>query len=275
MSEQEARRAWRELIGKLQERQVLRLGEIGDGAGNVEVAGRAGWAWIRFQEEQNRLSMVRCLKTAYLEHGTPVLVGKEHPEDDYEQVLGIAWGNYSLDISNYLYTMYRVTRHGETHHGTNGSDPAYIDYSNLTFGRVYPTSPESLIVLVDGFVYGDGNTTTMFDGGAIDLSGDVPGAGHLDVLIYFDPEVNVLSYEVGDAEPLTASPDIPVLSSINAIPLATVRLYAGQTEIGLGDLWQRKLMLQRVGDQALTALRIALVHEGDVVTHDGEIVWGT
>ena len=275
MSEQEARAAWRDLIGQLQPRATLRRGLIGDGGGHVEVAGRPGWSWIRYEENQNRLAMVLC-PIGYLAEGTWVLVGKFHPEEDYEQVLGVTWGPYAFGLSNYTFAFYRVAAHGETHHGTYGSDPAYIDYANLVMGRVSPTSPASLAVYVDSFVYGYASETKDFNGYTLDLTAEVPaGAGHCYVLVYFDPDTEAIGYEVSATVPLAVSPTLPGLTDFNAIPLGIVELYNGQTEIDIDNTWQRKLLLGAVGSDALTPLKLAVVYEGAVVTHNGEIVWHT
>jgi len=273
MSEAEALRAWKEIVGGLQPRQGLRRGIIGDGAGHVAVANRPNWVWIRYEENQNRLSMVFCT-LGYLEDGTRVVVGKWHPSDNYEQVLGVYWGPYRWDTTDATGTLLRVPRHGETHHGTYGSDPAWIDYSNLTFGLVMPTDPYSLIVNVYPFVYSYGVQTKDFEGGALDLSGEVPGgAGHEYVLIYFDPDTETVGYVTSGVVPLAASPSMPDLTDVNAIPLGVVELYNGQTEIALENVWQRKLMLGSIGGEAVTALSLAVVNEGSVVCHNGEIVW--
>ena len=75
-SREEALSQWKALVARLQPRSALRYGKIGNGAGDVEVDGRPGWVWIRYEENQSRLSMVRCY-IGYLEEDTPVLVGTE------------------------------------------------------------------------------------------------------------------------------------------------------------------------------------------------------
>lgn len=273
MSQQETFGLWQELVGQLQPRSALRRGLIGDGAGTIEVAGRPGWSWIRYEENQNRLAMVLC-PIGYLEEDTWVLVGKFHPEEDYEQVLGITWGPYAQGLSDYTFAFYKVPAHGDTHHGTYGSDPAWIDYANLVMGRVAPTNPATMVVDISSFVYGYNSETKDFEGSALDLTAEIPGgAGHLYALVYFDPDTESIGYEVSDTVPLAVSPSLPSLTDFNAIPLGIVRLYNGQTEIDIDDTWQRKLLLGAVGSDALTALKLALVHEGDVLTHNGEIAW--
>jgi len=264
--------AWQKLVQSLQPRQPLRRGLIGTGGGTVEVSGRPTWVWIRYEEEENRLSMVRCY-LSYPEEGTPVIVGKFHPEDDFEQVLGVYWGPYSFSITDTEYVYYRVARHGESHHGTYGSDPAWIDYANFVFGRVSPTDPASMIVNIGTFVYPDGPETKDYDGGSVDLTSEVPaGAGHKYILIYYDIDAEAIAYESSATVPLAVSPEMPVLDSVNAIPLAVVRLYNGQTEITIDETWQRKLMLGYTGG-AKQVLERVMVYDGHVVTHDGEVVW--
>jgi len=272
-SQQEAINLWRDLVGKLQPRQALRRGLVGDGAGNVAVTNRPGWIWIRYEEELNRLSWVRCFQ-GYPPEDTPVIIGKWHPEDDYEQVLGVYWGPYSMGMSDYQYAFHKVPIHGDTHHGNYGSDPAYIDYANLVMGRVAPTNPDSLFVTVESFVWADGAETKDYDGGTLDLTAEVPaGAGHKYLLVYFDMDSASVTYESGDVVALPASPSIPALDNVAAIPLAVIRMYNGQTAITIDDTWQRKLILGHVGG-AGRVLEKAIVHEGDVVTRNGEIVWG-
>lgn len=237
---------WEKVMAAKQGSTPLRRGTIGDGAGNVEVEGLPGWVWIRYDDEQNRLSQVRC-PLGYLDHDTRVLSGKWHPDDDYEQVLSINWGPYSWDMRDSTFAGYKLPQHGDTHHGTYGTDPAYIDYNNITIGRVLATDPASLTVAIESFVYPYGMETLDYDGGTIDLTAHVPaGAGHRYVLIYFDLDTQAPAVIAGDIAPDPAPPSIPALTT-NGIPLAVVELYNGQPEIVYDNIWQRKLMLGSVG----------------------------
>lgn len=273
-TQDEALLAWKRVFQEVQPKIRQKRGQIGDGAGNVEVSGRPGWVWIRYQDEQSKLSTVRCY-IGYLAEDTPVIIGKRHPEDDFEQVLDLDWGTYSFNLTDYLLALLKVPPHGESHHGTYGSDPAWIDYSNFVFGRVAITDPASMIVNVEPFIYGYSQQVLIFEGYALDLSGDVPASGHLYVLVYFDPDTTSVGYEIGDSVALAASPLVPALEDPNAIPLGVVRLYAAQTEITIDDTWQRKIMLNPIGSDPLTPLQMAVVYEGEVVTHNGEITWST
>jgi hypothetical protein len=273
-TQEEALSAWSKLVNSLQPRLPLRRGILGDGAGNVDVPNRPGFAWIRYEENQSRLSMVRCFLA--LDDGTPVLVGKWHVEDDYEQVLSVNWGPYSTDLRPEDMARYATQPHGETHHGTYGSDPAYIDLNNLVVGRVKATDPASLFVVVESFSYPFDDEVRDYGGNVVDLTASVPGVAgqHRLVLVYFDLDAETTGVVEGDTSPITVDAGIPTLQGVRAIPLAHVDLENGQTTIlDFQDIWQRKLVLGSIGGEAVTALKLAIVHEGSVTTHDGEIVW--
>ena len=275
-TQEEAKAAWQSIISALSPRLPLRRGTLGDGGGTVDVPNKPGWAWIRYEENQSRLSQVRC--NLVLPDGTPVLVGKWHPDDDYEQVLSVNWGPYSTGLSPAEVARYAVPPHGDTHHGTYGSDPAYIDLNNLVVGRVKATDPASLFVIIEAFSYPYQDQVRNCGGGVLDLSGSVPGVAdqHRLVLVYFDLSEEALASLDGDAVPIAVDADVPALEDFDAIPLALIDLENGQTAIeDFIDIWQWKLILGSIGGTALTALRAAVVYEGDVVTHNGEIVWGT
>ena len=273
-TQQEALNAWKKVVGALQPRTPLRSGILGNGGGAVDVPNLPGWAWIRYEENQSRLSMVRCVLA--LDDGTPVLVGKWHFEDDYEQVLSVNWGPYGAHLSPEDVARYATQPHGETHHGTYGSDPAYIDLNNLVVGRVKATDPASLFVIVESFSYPYGNEVRDYGGNVIDLTASVPGVAgqHRLVLIYFDLDAEGTGTVDGDTSVITVDADIPTLEGVRAIPLALVDLENAQaTILDFQDIWQRKLILGSIGGEAVNALQMAVVHEGDVVTNNGEIVW--
>lgn len=299
MSEEEAKRALQSLFDRTQPLQMVRRGMLGDSNGTVMVASRPGWAYIRYREGQ--LSIVRYLIPEQLPDGTPVVVGKRHPGDAYEQVLGVDWVMYATAP-----TEAEVGQH---------ATPA-IDLNDLSPGRVVPTDPASLAVDVRAFLYVNGDSAVEFGGAALDLTASVPGApGHRYVLVYMDLDADVLDAENGDIVALGAdasAPDVPE----NGLPLAIVDLEQAQATITEDDIWQYKAMYDSVGTsdvvlvivhdtvaniQALSPTRhtlaygtdtpslwitdasydmqlvpdlsLAVVDDGDVVTNNGEIVW--
>lgn len=258
MSEYEARQELQRLLAHYQPRQGVRHGLLGDGNGTVMVPNRPGWAYIRYREDLNRLSIVRYLLQEQLPDECPVVVGRKHPDDPFVQVLDKDWTLYA----------YTPSQSTVTQHGTE-----VITLEDLAPGKVVVTDPVSLSVDVRAFLYVNGSNAVEYGGGTIDLTGDVPGAaGHWLSLVYMDLDVDELASTTGDLTTVgvyAPAPDVPE----NALPLAVVDLANGDTEITGDDIVQYKAMYNSVGGQVENVLSAAVVHEGNVVTNDGEIVW--
>jgi len=237
MSEHEARQALQLMVDQLQPVQRVRRGLLGDSNGTVMVADRPGWAYIRYREGQ--LSIVRYLIPEQLSDGCPVVVGKRHPGNAYEEVLGVDWVMYAT----------APTETSVLQHAT----PA-IDLSDLSPGKVVPTDPASLSVDVRAFLYVNGDSAVEYGGGAIDLTANVPGvAGHRYVLVYMDLDTDSLAAENGAIVALAltaAAPDVPE----NGLPLAVVDLENGEATITGDDICQYKAMYLSVGAAVSLAL---------------------
>jgi hypothetical protein len=257
MSQQEARAALQQLLEQFALKQEYKYGLLGDSNGTVMVSGRPGWAYIRYRDDLNRLSLVRYLLQEQLPDGMPVKVGREHPTDPFEQVLGPDWTMYA----------YAPTQSTVTQHGTQ-----VITLSDMAEGRVTVTDPVSLAVDVRALLYVNGSRAVEFSGGSLDLTADVPGAaGHWQVLVYMDLDTDSLASVVGNLTAVGTNARAPSVPD-NTLPLALVDLANGDTEITGDDITQYKAPYLHVGG-AGTILSAALVYDGDVVTHDGEVVW--
>jgi hypothetical protein len=300
VSEYEARQALQAVFDRLEGRQQVRRGLLGDSNGTVQ-SSRSGWAYIRYHENLNELAIVRYLIEDQLPDDTPVVVGRKHPNDPYEQVLGVDWALYAWSPS-----ASNVSQH---------TTPS-IDLSHLAPGKVVPTDPASLLVDVRAFLFVNGDDAVEFGGGTIDLTGNVPGvAGHRLALVYIDLETNSLAAEDGDIVAVGTDADAPSVPT-NGLPLGVVDLANGEATIEAGDISQYKAMYLSVGTsdatwavlydtvaniegtsptrptiayatdapamwitdesdvlQLVPSLHQAVVHEGDVVTNDGEVVW--
>jgi len=298
MSQTEAKLALQRLLEPFELRRPVRRGLLGDSNGTVMVANRPGWAYIRYHDDLNRLTIVRYLLPEQLPDDTPVVVGRKYPDDPYEQVLGADWTMYAWAPSESTVNQYAT--------------PA-IDLSDLSPGMVVPTDPISLSVDVRAFLYINDDTAVEYGGGTIDLTAHVPGvAGHRQVLVYIDLATDTLDAENGtivavgtDAE----APDVPD----NSLPLGLVDLANGEADIDGDDIYQYKALYETVGTPLVIVhdtvanlellepttdtlaygsdtaslwftdasynlylipdLSHAVVHDGDVVTHDGEIQW--
>jgi len=239
MSEQEAKQALQSLFDQTQPMQKVRRGLLGDSNGTVMVATRPGWAYIRYHAPSTTLSIVRYLIPEQLSDGTPVVVGKRHPGDAYEQVLGVDWAMYA-----WAPTDSTVNQH---------ATPA-IDLSDLSPGKVVPTDPVSLSVDVRAFLYVNGDNAVEYGGGAIDLTANVPGiAGHRYVLVYMDLSTDSLAAENGAIVALGVNAVAPAVPE-NGLPLGIVDLEQAQATITGDDIWQYKAMYDSVGAAMALAL---------------------
>jgi len=233
MSEYEARRAFQQIFNEFERKQKVRRGLIGDSNGTVLVADRDGWAYIRYNDSLDQLAIVRYLIPDQFADGTPVVVGKKHPNDPYEQVLGADWAMYAWSPAAST-----VTDH---------ATPA-VDLNDLSPGKVVPTDPTSLSVNVRAFLYVNGDVAVEFGGGAIDLTGNVPGvAGHRLVLVYVDLDTDSLAAADGDIVAVGTDADAPAVPE-NGLPLGVVDLANAETTIESDDISQYKAMYMSVGE---------------------------
>jgi len=231
-SEYEARQALQEMLGRFEPRHEVRRGLLGNSGGTVQVASRPGWAYIRYNDNLNELCLVRYLLQDQLADGTPVRVGKKHPDDPYEQVLGPDWTLYAWAPG-----ASEVAEH---------ATPA-IDLEDLSPGKVVPTDPVSLSVDVRAFLYVNGDTAVEFGGSSLDLTANVPGvAGHRMVLVYIDLDTDTLAAEDGAIVAVGVDAESPAVPE-NGLPLALVDLANGDTEIVVGDIYQYKALYLSVG----------------------------
>jgi hypothetical protein len=206
---------------------------LGDSNGTVLVADRDGWAYIRYNDSLDQLAIVRYLIPDQFADGTPVVVGKKHPNDPYEQVLGADWAMYAWSPATST-----VTDH---------ATPA-VDLNDLSPGKVVPTDPTSLSVNVRAFLYVNGDAAVEFGGGAIDLTANVPGiAGHRLALVYVDLDTDSLAAEDGDIVAVGTDAEAPAVPE-NGLPLGVVDLANGETTIEAGDISQYKAMYLSVGE---------------------------
>jgi len=241
----DAAKPWQEWGNKLKP-QAYRPGLLGDGQGSIQVTNKPGWSWIRYDYSPHQLSIVRNPSNMQLADGTPVLVGKRDPGDEYEQILYVAW-NFYVNPSQSTMDQYSTEHpHGVTHARKN-SDPAPIDLNNLSPGKVVPTDPASLNVTIQEFLYVDGCEVIRFGETTFDLSGSVPGMyGHRYILVYLDllndGTITTVDGDLTDVSSTPAIPDVPE----GGLPLAIIEIDAFQTTITDDDIWQYKILYDSV-----------------------------
>ena len=234
MSQNEALGRWKNLFDLFQREQSFRSALTGDGSSAVtaDVSGRIGWAWVRYDEKQDHASQVLNWRFPGIAQGVPVMVGKQYPTDRYFQILGVNLDLYLDSITQSSFVQYILPKHGASHYGLTGNDPAPIDVSNLAFGKVSATNPEGLTVGVSAFSFDNNGVYQTYNGGLVNLAADIPaGAGtHAYALVYLDPDTNLVGYVVGAATPVAVVPTPPDVI-IRTIPLGLVLLVNGMTVI--------------------------------------------
>lgn len=239
---EEAVRPWKALFSQLQPKTELRMGLLGDGLGNVSVPGKPGWNWIRYRDDLSRLSMVRNVAVARLGDGVPVMVGKRHYTDEYEQVLWVYWDPYVQDADLSTIDQYAGGEpHGDKHAG-KANDPVPVDLNNLSPGKVVPTDPASLFVDVQQFMYVTGCDVFEYPGESFDLTSHIPAIyGRRYVMVYLDLETDAVDAVDGDVVGWVDTPTIPDPLPYT-IPLAIIDLESGQATITDSDIYQYKVM---------------------------------
>jgi len=241
---------WREFVGKLQPREFVRFAKTGDGTGadTCDVDGKPGWIWVRYDEDQSKVSSVFS-EIRGLPEDVPVIIGKPYPNAEHEQVLGINWPLYYQGLTNVVLDQYVLPKHGESH-GEKASDRVPIGLGNIEPGRVRQSDPVSLSVYTERFDFTYANVVYRWGGGATDLTDHVPaGAGHLYVLVALDVSTQTISLTDGALVPLPVSPDLPTIP-VGDIPLGYVMLEQGQTTITEDDIYDARLLWETVGGVA-------------------------
>lgn len=246
-SYEEALHAFRQFTALFQRREWVRFAKTGDGTGaaTCDVDGKPGWIWVRYDEDQSKVSTVFC-EIRGLPEDVPVIIGKPYPNADHVQVLGINWPLYYQGLTNVILDQYVLPKHGDSH-GEKASDRAPIGLRNLEPARVRETDPAGLSVFVETFEFTYGSVVYRWDGAAEDLTASVPaGAGRRYALISLDPETNTLVVTDGAISPTPVAPDLPAIP-IGHIPLAYVMLEQGQTTITEPDINDGRILWWSVG----------------------------
>ena len=224
--------------------QMYRTALTGDGsnATTCDVAGHDGWAWVRYDEKQDKASMVVNHVMPGAPQDVPVIIGKKYPNDKYYQILGINMELYYEHTSPIEYISYLLPAHGSTHQAS-GSDPVWMELGNLLPGYVVATNPNTLFVNAYSLYYEYGGDTMTFAGGSIDLTAAIPplSGTHRHVLITIDPTTNLLAQVLGDPTSLPVTPGIPAVPLAH-VPLAVVMVADTNTAIAQASIFQYKYL---------------------------------
>lgn len=245
----EAVTAFKNLLNEKQDKDLIRYALTGDGsnADDADVVGKPGWSWVRYDEKQDKASQVLNWQYPGAPQDIPIIVGKRYPTDKYYQVLGINLELYMQSVALGTLIQYILPKHGDTHTYGTGGDPAMINSGNILPGKTHETTPESLSVDVETFIFDNGGTLITWPGGTIDLTAQIPGVNrHRYVLVALVIATNSLIALPGTEVPLPAIPSLPTCPA-GWIPLAMVLLADTTTEINEEDIYDYRILFSGVG----------------------------
>ena len=260
---------WKSLFRSKQDRPLMRFALTGDGSSAItcDVTNRVGWAWVRYDDEPDKVSQVRNAIMPGAPQDVPVIIGKRFVTDYGVQILGVNQALYEMFWGYDGFSSYLIPAHGPTHHAVSGSDPAYIDVRNILNGRLRPTNPVSLSVYAESFAYQYRDQRLLFSGEGVDLSGDLPGAANYQryVLITFDVVEQGLRKILGVASPNTVAATPPSTPIWN-VPLGLVLLEQGMTEITEASIFDYRILFDPIGTYDIQRNLIQYMR-------DNEIMW--
>lgn len=249
-TQEDAIRIWKQLMEGKENAEILRFGLTGDGSDSTtaDVDGRQGWAWVRYDEEPNKVSQVRNRIFPGIQQDIPVVIGKKFVTDKEVQILGINWPLYDMSVNQDQLQSYLVAPHGPTHHAVLGTDPAEIDVRNILNLRIRPNDPATMGVFVESGPYPYQDTRAWFGGGGIDLTNEVPGTTNYQryIIVSLDTVEQRLRIIPGPESPNTV-PATPPRFPIWNIPIGAVLLYFGQTTILEADVYDYRFLFNPVG----------------------------
>lgn len=251
MSEREqAVNKWAALLRQKEDRQMFRFAFTGDGssAATADVSNRPNWAWVRYNEKQDKASQVLNLRFPGVAQGVPIIVGKQYPHDRYFQILGINTELYYYHSTAADWLPYLLPAHGPTHTAVTGNDPAWMNLRNILPGRVSEAVPASLSVSAASLSYEYDGEIQAFVGDDIDLTASVPAVAGMErfVIVSIDAVTNTLVSTEGPTAPVPVGATLPTVP-VGYVPLAVVTLENGATTIVEADISDYRLIFESVG----------------------------
>lgn len=221
VTEARVKRALRRKLRGYEPRTYIEAGVTGDFSGNTDAGGNRTYVRVRDMVTIAHNNLAGQTKN------TPVWVGYTKENKRLFQVISeVQRGGVEMP-----WAMSGAIHH-QRHEWPTGDDVTWIAFEQIRNLRVYPVDGTVTVKVEPGMSEGADNWARVYRTAALDLSGDVPGAGALWALVYID-NLNAITYTLGDTADsleLLTSAYIPQTPS-GAYSLAAVRLYAGQTEI--------------------------------------------
>lgn len=268
MSEREqAVNKWAALLRQKEDRQMFRFAFTGDGssAATADVSNRPNWAWVRYNEKQDKASQVLNLRFPGVAQGVPVIVGKQYPHDRFFQILGINTELYYYHSTAADWLPYLLPKHGPTHTAVTGNDPAWMNLRNILPGRVNATDPASLSVSASSLTYEYDGEIKTWAGGDIDLTDSVPVVAGMErfVVVSINAVTNTLVATEGAMAPVPIGASIPGVP-VGYVPLAVVTLENGATAIAEADISDYRIIFDSVSGYIHSINRSLSVLEAEI-----------
>jgi hypothetical protein len=255
----------------------------------VEVPGKQGMVYARLETSGQVVEAMNWLAPGLFDF--PVFVGRDKSQPSVLKVSDIRWVYALGTMINYI-----VYHHAQ--HEYPAPDTVWVRRDQFLPLLVLPAGGYDVRLFGD-VIYAQGMAAPVrVEDADIDLSSYAVSAGAQYVLLEALPD-GTLSYVVGDlvgSREVLEAGSLPVPSE-GAFPIAAFEFFEGQTELRR-DSTERTIIDLRMftsdtnasgylttvnwGEiggtltnqtDIQTVLALAVVHDGDVVTHEGEIVW--
>jgi len=189
-----------------------------------------------------------------------------------------AWWKGITSQGNYNLQAY-LPLHGRDHEWPDRTprvDAVNVYQRAIVPLRTMTSSAGSLNVRVEPYRYLKDGVLVLYSGDvAIDLSGSQPAAGLARYVgVYLDTDTNTIGTVDGATtiDALPVEPDSPAFPD-GVITSAMVRLDGDQTTFNEGDFVDLRIFLGAAETGGGSELARIVVFEGNVVTHDDEVVW--
>lgn len=238
---------YRELVAILKEILTNRFypmpqfthGLLGDGNGNVEVAGRPDYNYVRFSRTTDTVFQVFNKEVSQPVDNWPVLIGELPWQPGLVQVVATDWNVYIQ--TKWGNNVASIQTHAPTHEWPTfapGSDAVNVYPRALTPLRTQSGGSGSNAVFVSPYEYDWTGTNAQWPGvPAMDFSAKPPTGSMLYMGVYLNPTTNALGVVSGSTTVFTDALE-PALPNwpLGVYPSGYVRLYGGQAYITERDI---------------------------------------
>lgn len=244
-----------EYAGRFKPKPRILYAVLGDGAGNIDVTDRPGWAWVRIGGETGRLTQAINKRAPHI-HNYPISVGYEDTGGRDLHVLGVNDrmfpGNQPWDGGG------NVAAHATSHQFPDGADIVWLQKQQLVPLLARPADPADLTVVINADYY---ETTTglwdYYDGETFDFTALLPASGSQIRALYLNRDDGLVYSIAGPAFPsfppvsfVTKMPTLPA----GVLPIAAIFLNAAASTITFDQIFDIRMIFGTVGAPSNTIL---------------------